>query len=333
VDRFGRVATDLRVSLTDRCNLRCTYCMPAEGLDWLRDDRVLTDAEIVRLIAIAVDLLGVDEIRFTGGEPLLRKGLEGIVAATTALRTADGRSPQTALTTNGLGLARRSAGLAAAGLGRVNVSLDTLRRDRFLTITHRDRLEDVLAGASAASAAGLGPIKINAVLLRGINDDEAPDLLRWALGAGYQLRFIEQMPLDAQGAWDRSVMITAEEILDKLGREFELRPHDTDARGAAPAETWRVTDGEHSGVVGIIASVTRPFCGTCDRARLTADGQIRDCLFATAETDLRQMLRDGATDEQLADVWRAAMWGKRAGHGMDDPGFLRPSRPMSAIGG
>jgi cyclic pyranopterin phosphate synthase len=208
-----------------------------------------------------------------------------------------------------------------------------LRRDRFLTITHRDRLEDVLAGASAASAAGLGPIKINAVLLRGINDDEAPDLLRWALGAGYQLRFIEQMPLDAQGAWDRSVMITAEEILDKLGREFELRPHDTDARGAAPAETWRVTDGEHSGVVGIIASVTRPFCGTCDRARLTADGQIRDCLFATAETDLRQMLRDGATDEQLADVWRAAMWGKRAGHGMDDPGFLRPSRPMSAIGG
>jgi cyclic pyranopterin phosphate synthase len=307
--------------------------MPAEGLDWLRDERVLTDAEIVRLIAIAVDLLGVDEIRFTGGEPLLRKGLEEIVAATTALRTADGRSPQTALTTNGLGLARRSSGLAAAGLGRVNVSLDTLRRDRFLTITHRDRLEDVLAGVSAASAAGLGPIKINAVLLRGINDDEAPDLLRWALGAGHQLRFIEQMPLDPQGAWDRSVMITAEEILDKLGREFELRAHDAGTRGAAPAETWRVTDGEHSGVVGIIASVTRPFCGTCDRARLTADGQIRDCLFATAETDLRQMLRDGATDEQLADVWRAAMWGKRAGHGMDDPGFLRPSRPMSAIGG
>jgi cyclic pyranopterin phosphate synthase len=333
VDRFGRVATDLRVSLTDKCNLRCSYCMPAEGLDWMADDRLLTDDEIVRLITVAVDRLGVDEVRFTGGEPLLRKGLEKVVAATTALRTADGRVPETALTTNGLGLTRRAAALAAAGLARVNVSLDTLIRERFAAITHRDRLDDVLAGARAATAAGLGPVKVNAVLLRGVNDDEAPALLRWALAEGYQLRFIEQMPLDPQGAWDRTAMITAEEILAALEPHFELRHDDPSTRGAAPAETWHVTDGEHLGVVGIIASVTRPFCGDCDRTRLTADGQIRDCLFATSETDLRGMLRDGATDEQLADVWRTAMWGKRAGHGIDDPGFLHPSRPMSAIGG
>jgi cyclic pyranopterin phosphate synthase len=333
VDRFGRVATDLRVSLTDKCNLRCTYCMPEEGLEWLADERLLTDDEIIRLITIAVEHLGVDEVRFTGGEPLLRKGLEKIVAATMALRTADGRVPETALTTNGLGLARRASRLAEAGLSRVNVSLDTLQRERFAAITHRDRLPDVLAGASAAADAGLGPVKINAVLLRGVNDDEAPDLLRWALRSGYQLRFIEQMPLDPQGAWDRSSMITAEEILASLSAAFELRHDDPSRRGAAPAETWHVTDGEHIGVVGIIASVTRPFCGDCDRTRLTADGQIRDCLFAMTETDLRSLLRSGALDVELADVWRTAMWGKRAGHGIDDPGFLHPTRPMSAIGG
>jgi cyclic pyranopterin phosphate synthase len=215
----------------------------------------------------------------------------------------------------------------------VNVSLDTLQRERFAAITHRDRLPDVLAGASAAADAGLWPVKINAVLLRGVNDDEAPDLLRWALRSGYQLRFIEQMPLDPQGAWDRSSMITAEEILASLAAEFELRHDDPARRGAAPAETWHVTDGEHIGVVGIIASVTRPFCGDCDRTRLTADGQIRDCLFAMTETDLRSLLRSGVSDVELADVWRTAMWGKRAGHGIDDPGFLHPTRPMSAIGG
>jgi cyclic pyranopterin phosphate synthase len=333
LDRFGRVATDLRVSLTDRCNLRCSYCMPEEGLEWLADERLLTDEEIIRLITLAVDRLGVDEVRFTGGEPLLRKGLEKIIGATTALRTADGRVPETALTTNGLGLTRRAGGLAEAGLARVNVSLDTLRRDRFAAITHRDRLDDVLAGARAAAEAGLGPVKVNAVLLRGVNDDEAPDLVRWALAEGYQLRFIEQMPLDPQGAWDRSSMITAEEILAALEPHFELHHDDPSTRGAAPAETWHVTDGSRIGVVGIIASVTRPFCGDCDRTRLTADGQIRDCLFANTETDLRALLRSGASDDELADVWRAAMWGKRAGHGIDDPGFLHPSRPMSAIGG
>jgi GTP 3',8-cyclase len=333
VDRFGRVATDLRVSLTDRCNLRCSYCMPAEGLEWLADERLLTDDEIVRLIRVAVDLLGVEEVRFTGGEPLLRRGLERIVAATTALRTASGETPHTAVTTNALGLARRAGALADAGLRRVNVSIDTLDRSRFARITHRDRLPDVLAGLRAAADAGLTPVKLNTVLLRGVNDDEAVPLARFALDHGYELRFIEQMPLDPQGAWNRAEMITAEEILAALGTAFTVIPADPAARGAAPAETWLVDDGERHGVVGIVASVTRPFCGDCDRTRLTADGQVRNCLFAGGETDLRALLRAGATDAELADAWRGDMWAKRPGHGIDDPAFLQPARPMSAIGG
>jgi cyclic pyranopterin phosphate synthase len=331
VDRFGRVATDLRVSLTDRCNLRCSYCMPPEGLDWLPDERLLTDDELNRLIAVAVRSLGIEEVRFTGGEPLLRRGLEGILAATHALRTASGSAPTTSLTTNGLGLTHRAAGLRAAGLNRINVSLDTLDRARFARITHRDRWDDVVAGLSAAAAAGLAPIKINTVLLRGVNDDEAPALLEWALESGYELRFIEQMPLDPQGAWDRDSMITAAEILESLRSRFELTPTHPSVRGAAPAERWIVDGGP--GRVGIIASVTRPFCGSCDRTRLTADGQVRDCLFARTETDLRGLLRSGADDAAVAEAWRSAMWAKRAGHGIDDEGFLRPDRPMSAIGG
>jgi cyclic pyranopterin phosphate synthase len=333
VDRFGRAATDLRVSLTDRCNLRCSYCMPAEGLDWLPDERVLTDDEIVRLITIAVQHLGVDEVRFTGGEPLLRRGLERIVAATTALRTPSGGVPHTAVTTNALGLARRAAALAEAGLGRVNVSIDSLDRERFARITHRDRLPDVLAGISAAADAGLTPVKLNTVLLRGVNDDEAVPLVRFALEHGYELRFIEQMPLDPQGGWSRDGMITADEILAALSASFTLTPLDPASRGAAPAQLWRATDGERSGHVGIVASVTRPFCGDCDRTRLTADGQVRNCLFASGETDLRALLRADATDAEIADAWRGDMWAKRAGHGIDDPSFLQPARPMSAIGG
>jgi cyclic pyranopterin phosphate synthase len=333
IDRYGRVAADLRVSLTDRCNLRCSYCMPAEGLDWMPDDRILTDDEVIRLITVAVHRLGVTEVRFTGGEPLLRRGLEKIVEATSALRTAGGRPPSTALTTNALGLARRASRLAAAGLGRVNVSLDSLQPARFARITHRDRLPDVLAGLEAAAAGGLGPVKVNTVLLRGVNDDEAVALVRWALAAGYQLRFIEQMPLDPQGAWDRSTMVTAAEILQALAAQFAITPVQRARRGAAPAETWQLTDGDLQGVVGIVASVTRPFCGDCDRTRLTADGQLRDCLFARSETDLRGPLREGADDEALAGVWRSAMWAKRPGHGIDDPSFLQPDRPMSAIGG
>jgi GTP 3',8-cyclase len=333
IDRFGRVATDLRVSLTDRCSLRCTYCMPAEGLDWLPGEQVLTDAEIVRLITVAVAHLGVQEVRFTGGEPLLRKGLEKIIAATNELRTSTGERPQTALTTNAVGLARRATALAEAGLRRVNVSIDSLDRARFARITHRDRLPDVLAGLRAASGVGLAPVKLNAVLLRGVNDNEAVPLVRFALDHGYEMRFIEQMPLDPQGAWSRSGMITAAEILEALNAELRLTPADPGTRGAAPAETWFVEDGERRGRVGIVASVTRPFCGDCDRTRLTADGQVRNCLFASGETDLRGLLRSGASDQEIAQAWRGDMWAKRPGHGIDDPAFLRPARPMSAIGG
>jgi cyclic pyranopterin phosphate synthase len=324
IDRYGRVATDLRVSLTDRCNLRCTYCMPEEGLAWLPRQDLLTDAEIVRLVAIGVTRLGITQVRFTGGEPLLRPGLVGIVQAAAALAPR----PRLSLTSNGIGLARLAGALREAGLDRVNVSLDTLSPERFTTLTHRDRLADVLAGLAAAQDAGLTPVKINSVLIRGVNDDEAPELLAFALAKGYELRFIEQMPLDAQHGWDRAKMVTADEILASLRAAYTLEP-DPVPRGAAPAETWLV-DGAR---VGVIGSVTRPFCGDCDRVRLTADGQIRNCLFATDESDLRADLRGGATDEQIADRWRAAMLGKRAGHGIDDPAFLQPTRPMSAIGG
>ncbi|MGH3370260.1 MAG: GTP 3',8-cyclase MoaA [Nocardioidaceae bacterium] len=326
VDRFGRTATDLRVSLTDRCNLRCSYCMPAEGLDWLPDEQTLTDDEVVRLVTIAVERLGVHEVRFTGGEPLVRRGLVDIVRRTAALAPR----PETSLTTNALGLARTAEALAEAGLDRVNVSLDTVRRETFLEITRRDRLADVIAGLEAAQRAGLGPVKVNAVLLRGINDGQAPELLRWCIERGYQLRFIEQMPLDAQHVWRRDTMITADEIFAALDAEFLLEPAE-EPRGSAPAELFTVNGGPAT--VGVIASVTRPFCGDCDRVRLTADGQVRNCLFAREESDLRKALRGGASDEEIADRWRAAMLTKRPGHGIDDTSFLQPTRPMSAIGG
>jgi len=300
--------------------------MPAEGLEWLPTEETLTDDEVVRLITIGVNQLGIREVRFTGGEPLLRRGLVDIVRRTKALDPA----PEASLTTNALGLTRTAQALADAGLDRVNVSLDTIRRDAFKEITRRDRLDDVIEGLEAAKAAGLGPVKVNAVLLRGINDGQAPELLRWCLDGGYELRFIEQMPLDAQHGWRRETMITAEEILASLEAEFDLQPAE-EPRGSAPAERFIVNGGPRS--VGVIASVTRPFCGDCDRVRLTADGQIRNCLFAREESDLRAALRGGASDEEIADRWRAAMLTKRPGHGIDDVSFLQPTRPMSAIGG
>ena len=325
-DRYGRVATDLRVSLTDRCNLRCNYCMPAEGLDWLPTDDVLTDDEVVRLIRIGVTHLGIREVRFTGGEPLVRRGLVDIVTRTRAIDP----SVELSVTTNGLGLAKLARPLADAGLSRVNVSLDTIRPETFATITRRDRLHDVVEGLEAAAEAGLGPIKINAVLLRDVNDDQAAELLEWCVTRGYQLRFIEQMPLDAQHGWSREAMVTAAETLERLEKEFTLTPAE-EPRGSAPAELFRVDGGPAT--VGVIASVTRPFCGDCDRVRLTADGQIRNCLFAREESDLRTALRTGVSDEDIAQRWVVAMAGKRAGHGIDDPTFLQPDRPMSAIGG
>ena len=326
VDGFGRVATDLRVSLTDRCNLRCSYCMPAEGLEWLPDETVLTDDEIVRLIGIAVGTLGVREVRFTGGEPLVRRGLVDIVRRTAELQPR----PEISLTTNGLGLQRTASALVAAGLDRVNVSLDTIRPETFHEITRRDRLDDVIAGLAAAADAGLTPVKVNAVLLRGVNDAQAAELLRWCLDRGYALRFIEQMPLDAQHGWRRDTMITADETFARLREEFTLEPAE-EPRGSAPAELFTVDGGP--GTVGVIASITRPFCGDCDRVRLTADGQVRNCLFAREESDLRTALRAGATDEEIANRWRIAMANKRPGHGIDDVSFLQPARPMSAIGG
>jgi cyclic pyranopterin phosphate synthase len=330
-DRFGRVAIDLRVSLTDRCNLRCGYCMPEEGLSWMPQAQQLTDDEVNRLIRIAVEHLGVREVRFTGGEPLIRRGLVGIVAAAAALEPR----PQLSITTNGIGLDRMAVPLREAGLDRVNVSLDTLSPARFQELTHRDRHAEVLRGLAGAAEAGLTPIKINTVLMRGINEDEAPELLRFALEHGYQLRFIEQMPLDAQHQWDRHEMITAAAILASLA-PFGLQP-DPVSRGTAPAETWLVPGyrdaAGNPARVGVIGSVTRPFCGDCDRTRLTADGQVRNCLFATEESDLRALLRTGRPDADIATAWQQAMWGKRAGHGIDDPSFLQPARPMSAIGG
>jgi cyclic pyranopterin phosphate synthase len=328
-DAYGRVATDLRVSLTDRCNLRCAYCMPAEGLDWLPGADVLTDDEIVRLITVGVELLGIKTVRLTGGEPLLRKNLELLVADIAALSPV----PEIALTTNGIGLAARAEKLAAAGLRRINVSLDTLDPETFAKISRRRRLSDVLAGIAAAREAGLQPTKINTVLLRGVNDHEAIDLLQWAMAERVQLRFIEQMPLDPQHGWKRDEMITAAEIKQQLGQHVELieDPKDALTRGSAPAELFRVAGTDYS--VGIIASVTQPFCGACDRVRLTADGQIRNCLFARTESDLRTPLRSGASDAELAALWVAAVAGKKPGHGINDPSFLQPDRPMSAIGG
>ena len=325
IDLHGRVATDLRVSLTDRCNLRCQYCMPAEGLDWMPTDDTLTDDELMRLIAIGVEILGVRDVRFTGGEPLLRRSLPALVAATKALPS----KPRTAMTSNGLGLKHTASALAEAGLDRVNISLDTTDAATFEQITRRNRLHDVIDGLAAAHDAGLRPVKVNAVLLRGLNDLVAPDLLRWCMKHDYELRFIEQMPLDAQHGWNREAMVTADETLTLLGEHFALEG--LDGRGSAPAEKFLVDGGPHT--VGIIGSVTRPFCGDCNRVRLTADGQILNCLFARQESDLRKAMRSGASDQQIAERWAAAMMTKLPGHGINDPTFLQSTRPMSAIGG
>jgi GTP 3',8-cyclase len=332
-DAFGRVATDVRLSLTDRCSLRCTYCMPAEGLDWLsRTDR-LSDDEMLRLASVFVGL-GVKSFRLTGGEPLVHKSVVDVVARLAALEPR----PELSLTTNGITLDRYAAPLVAAGLNRINISIDTLDRERFAALTRRDRLPDVLAGVAAAAAAGLSPLKINSVLMRGENLAEGPQLLSWALQHGYRLRFIEHMPLDADHLWSRQAMVTADEIQALLSRDYTLAPRGN--RGSAPAEEFDVLDGPDAaswaarpGRVGIIASVTRPFCRACDRLRLTADGQLRTCLFAQSETDLRGPLRAGASDAELGEIIRTAVAGKQAGHGIDKADFVQPVRTMSAIGG
>jgi cyclic pyranopterin phosphate synthase len=331
LDSYGRSATDLRVSLTDRCNLRCTYCMPAAGLPWLDAEQLLQPDEIVRLVRIAVTRLGVTKVRFTGGEPLLAKHLENVVAEAAALQPR----PELAMTTNGVLLARRAEALGRAGLDRVNVSLDSVDSAHFSAITRRDRLTEVLAGLAAASAAGLRPVKVNAVLDPVTGLDDAVALVRFCLEHDYQLRIIEQMPLDAGHHWQRQTMVTADQVLVELGRHaFAVTP-DVTPRGASPAALWQITDAAtgRTGNVGLIASVSQPFCSTCNRTRLTADGQLRSCLFATEETDLRALLRNGVDDAGIEAAWRTAMWGKPAGHGINAPDFVQPQRSMSAIGG
>ena len=323
VDSFGRVVRDLRIAVTDRCNFRCTYCMPEEGLDWLPRDEVLSFEEIERIARILVDRYGINGIRLTGGEPTVRAHVTTLVAKLAALGV------DLAMTTNGTTLRMLAQPLRDAGLRRVNVSLDTLHTERFTEMTRRDELTKVLDGIDAAIDAGFDPVKINAVIERGVNDGELLDLAVFGRQRGVEIRFIEFMPLDAQGEWGRQKVVSQDEIVDTIGSVFPLER--VTARGAAPADRWRYLDGK--GLIGVIPTVTKAFCGDCDRVRLTADGQFRTCLFAIDETDLRAALRRGDTDDEIAGLIERAVGAKWAGHQINQVNFLRPRRSMSQIGG
>ena len=323
VDPFGRVIRDLRISVTDRCNFRCTYCMPEEGMEWLHRDDVLSFEEIERISALFVQRFGVEGIRLTGGEPTVRAGIVTLVEKLSHLDV------DLAMTTNASRLTALAGDLKAAGLLRLNISLDTLDRSRFEQMTRRDELDRVLAGIDAARDAGFDPVKVNTVIERGVNDDEIVDLARFGRERGVEVRFIEFMPLDASGEWGNDKVVGQDEIVEAINAEFPLEP--VAARGAAPADRWRYVDG--LGTVGVIPSVTKPFCGDCDRVRLTAEGQLRTCLFATDEFDLRSLLRGGATDDEIADKIISAVATKWAGHQINQVTFTRPARTMSQIGG
>jgi cyclic pyranopterin phosphate synthase len=322
-DSFGRVADDLRVSVTDRCNFRCTYCMPAEGLAWVPREQILSFEEIERLVGIFLNV-GVHTVRLTGGEPLVRAQLYKLVAMLRARGV-----PDLSLTTNGVLLAEQAEQLARAGLRRINVSVDSLMRHRFAEMTRRDALEKVFEGLRAAEAAGLQPIKLNCVVIRGTNDDEIVDFARFARATGYEVRFIEFMPLDADDAWNRDAVVPSNEVRATIAKAFPLEavPH-----GPEPAAVWRFTDGV-PGRVGFIASVTEPFCDNCNRIRITADGQLRNCLFSLHETDLRALVRNGAPDEEIEGAIRENVGAKWAGHRINEEDFVRPDRSMSMIGG
>ncbi len=322
VDAFGRVHRDLRISVTDRCNFRCTYCKPAEGMTWLPRSEVLTFEEVERIARVLVQRHGIESIRLTGGEPTVRAHLPVLVGKLAALPI------DLALTTNGATLRAVAADLAAAGLRRVNVSLDSLQPDRFTELTRRDELANVLDGIDAAIEAGLAPVKVNVVVLRGVNDDEVVDLARFGRDRGVQVRFIEFMPLDGGGAWANDQVVTQAEIVDRIHAELPL---EAVARGSEPAERFRYLDG--GGEVGVIPSVTRPFCEQCDRIRLTADGQLRSCLFSLEDHDLRSVLRSGGSDDDLSDAIEACVGAKWAGHAINQVHFVRPARSMSQIGG
>jgi cyclic pyranopterin phosphate synthase len=330
VDGFGRTVRDLRISVTDRCNFRCTYCMPAEGMVWLDRSEVLTFEEIHRVAAICVEQFGVNSLRLTGGEPTVRAHLPLLIAKLATLRLADGSKPDIALTTNGATLRNIASELRDAGLDRVNVSMDTLRADRFLEMTRRDELANVLAGIEEAKVAGFNPVKVNAVVERRKNHDEILDLANYGRDNGVEVRFIEFMPLDATNEWETAKVVTQDEIVATIAAVHPLEP--VPARGAAPADRWRYLDGK--GMVGVIPSVSHPFCGDCDRVRLTSDGQFRTCLFATDEFDLRALLRDGSsTDNDIAALIERAVGLKWAGHQIGQVNFIRPKRTMSQIGG
>ena len=324
VDRYGRVHRDLRISITDRCNLRCVYCMPDEGMTFLPHDQLLSVDEIERVARVAYDL-GIRSVRLTGGEPLVRRGVVDIVARLVALGFDD-----VALTTNATRLAPIAPALRSAGLGRVNVSCDSLHPERFASIRRRGELATVLAAMDVAESVGLAPLKLNVVLVRGANDDEILDFAAHARETGRIVRFIEFMPLDAQGAWDRDQLVPGREVLERINAVWPLEPVADPAR-LAPAERFRFADGH--GEIGLISSVTEPFCGTCDRLRLTADGSIRNCLFSDDEHSLRDRLRAGADDGAIESGFRRAVWAKFPGHAINEPGFLRPRRSMSMIGG
>ncbi|MDQ3939881.1 MAG: GTP 3',8-cyclase MoaA [Actinomycetota bacterium] len=324
VDYFGRVATDLRISVTDRCNFRCRYCMPPEGLPWLSHDSLLTIDELTRVAAILIGC-GVRSIKITGGEPLVRRDVAVLVRR---LRTLDA-DLDISLTTNGYLLGRRAGELSRAGLDRVTVSCDSLLRHRFELVTLRDAFDDVMDGLRAAEAAGLKPIKVNCVVMRGVNDDEVVSFAELARSSGYDIRFIEFMPLDAQDRWSMSDVVPGSEVLAAIDERYPLVPAGADD---GPATAFAFADGA-PGRVGVIPSVTEPFCATCDRLRLTADGQLRSCLFSVEETDLRRLLRTGAPDEAIAAAARACVAAKWSGHRIGTPDFRKPARSMSMIGG
>jgi cyclic pyranopterin phosphate synthase len=332
VDSFGRVHRDLRISVTDRCNFRCTYCMPAEGMAWLPREDLLTYEELTRVASLMVSRFGFDGIRITGGEPTVRSHLTVLIEKLAGLRTTSGQAVDVALTTNGATLGLIAHDLAAAGLSRINISCDSLRPERFAELTKRDRLAEVLDGIDAAVAAGLEPVKVNVVVMRGVNDDEIVDFATFGRERGVIVRFIEFMPLDAQGAWTNDQVATQAEILAALSAVYPLEPVDLPGeRGSQPAERFRYLDG--GGEVGVIASVTHSFCDSCDRLRLTAEGDLRNCLFATEEYDLRALLRSGASDDELAAVVERAVAAKWAGHSINQVTFIKPKRGMSQIGG
>ena len=336
IDSFGRTVRDLRISVTDRCNFRCTYCMPEEGMKWLPRTDVLTYEELYRVARVCVERFGVDGIRLTGGEPTVRAHLPVLIEKLATLvvpPNADspraGQPIDVALTTNGATLALVADDLRRAGLSRINVSLDTLQRERFKNITKRDELDSVLEGIDVAVAVGLQPVKVNVVVQRGVNDDEIIALAAYGRAKGVEVRFIEFMPLDAQGHWMSEAVVGQDEIVTTINNVFPLEQ--LPARGAAPADRWRYVDG--NGTVGVIPTVTKPFCGDCDRVRLTADGQFRTCLFATDEFDVRSMVRNGATDDDIESLLRRAVGEKWAGHRIGQVTFVRPRRSMSQIGG